>query len=157
MLSEPRRNTRKLRGGGVGLAFCELQYFGKKLQLQPPRNCEIVGGLITPKLPARIRGHLMFSLYLAPNISRADISRAIEFLTTTFTSLNKIYSPLQYHYCIAGDFNQVKPDLIANCMQGLTSLNNKATRKRSCLDHVLSNFPEQFQLGEVVPPQLFFY
>ena len=152
-IGAPRNNKRRKQGGGTAVIFRNDIFTGARIVLNPPTNCEICAVLLTPTEPGQLRGYIVLALYLPPNITKKDTEKSIDFLSDSLQNLAKKYAPTAYEFSVSGDFNRVCPKTIGRCMPGgLTNMSVHATRKRSHLDHFLTNFPEHYQLGEIAPP-----
>ena len=107
--------------------------------------------VLTPSSPGCVKNYIVTSLYLAPNISKNDQLKSVDFLTNTLSVLVRKYPLVANAFTISGDFNRAPVEMIAQCLPGLNNLSVVPTRKRTVLDYFLTTNPEAYQLGEVAP------
>ncbi len=152
-VSQPRTNSRKLRGGGVGLIYSLCRFRSVKLVLSLPKNLELLGTILTPLKPSPlIRNHIVFVLYNPPSTPKSQLRVHLNFIDNTLSELVKKYPISHNEYVICGDFNQLKCEEIINFFPDFVSLNQIPTRKKRVLDYFLTSHSNHYNIPDIIAP-----
>ena len=151
-LGQARTNLRKSRGGGCGIIVRKEKFHSIKINLELPRNLELLCAVLTPTEPSVVKRHVMLVHYHPPNTSKSDTKTHLNFIGCLLRDLVKKYPLPQNHFIYCGDLNSLDHKMIIDMFPNFCSLNDIPTRKKRVLDYFLTSHGDLFNKPKVIAP-----
>ena len=144
-ISSPRS---KNWGGAAIIVDCN-RFSIEKLDVNVPKNLEVVWGLLTCKADtARFKNIILCSFYNSPKSRRGQ--KLADYLVTTLHMLTSIYP--ETPVILGADKNRMDIEPLLKCGLRLKQVVDVATRKNSILDVIIMNISQYYNSPVVVPP-----
>ena len=145
-LGEPRKQR---RGGGVAIVYEKKKLTLTKVKIQPPNFLELIVGVAKTVDPSAFPVQIVLCAYFKPTLSVEQIRAAIEYLQVLISDMTTKYGNCPVVF--GSDRNKVNIDDILSIHPDFAILNSEPTRGRNCLDILVTNIPNFYELGENFP------
>ena len=133
------------KGGGVAIMFDIKKITMTKVSVIPPKRLELIVGLIKTIEPCAFPVQIAISAYFPPVMSKDQIKISIEYLQKLVSDLNNKYGDIPFIF--GADKNRVSIEDILTIHPDFAALNNEPTRGRNCLDIMVTNFTNFYEMG----------
>ena len=140
------------RGGGCAITANSAWYHLKEIKLENPDNLEVTFAVLRPKDVQSPQFVIILCAIYSPPNSRKK-SKLIDFISNNYNQLKSSKYPSAY-FCLGGDINDLKIDLLLNISPKFRQIVKLPTRGTKILDVIVTDLWEFYQEPIILPPLL---
>ena len=140
------------RGGGCAITVNNAWYHLKEVKLENPDNLEVTFATLRPKDANSPQFIIILCALYSPPRSKKK-SKLIDFISTTYNYLKSTKYPSAY-FCLGGDINDLKVDLLLNISSKFKQIVKQPTRGDKILSVIVTDMWEYYQEPIILPPLL---